>query len=101
MTTIDLDIAKKARESKDPLTVRFKGKSFTVPKNMPYKIFRKLDELDEIAGMELILDALLKERKDEFLELDPDIEDVGELVEGVFKAMRRKVGEAAEDSSDS
>jgi len=96
METIDLDAARKARGSKESAQVRFKGQVFPITKGLPFRVFRELDRKDEVEAMEMVLQQLLGENIEKFYELDPELEDVAELVEGAFRAMRRKTGESSD-----
>lgn len=84
MATYSLDEKKAERAGKPAPVVIFGGKEFTMPVELPFKVFREVTKLAGEGGVEAIdalLDIVLGDQKDEFLALDPSLNDVTNLIE--------------------
>jgi hypothetical protein len=102
MPTLDLDAARAARQAADPKakppTIRFGGKTFTLPRTYPLAAAFAFDDNDSRAYLE----ALLGEAEArEFVKLGADINDVFEIMKGVSTLYAVDPGEASASSPSS
>lgn len=98
MSNINLDAARKERQQENP-TVTFGGKTYDLPQELPFSVFKQFqrmqDEPDQsVTAMDYLLGALLGDRKDEFLEADPSLQDIRALIEGCLEGFEVEVGES-------
>jgi len=104
---IDLDALEAARReaSEECPVVKFKGKTFEMPVELPFTIVEAIGRLEnapeekknEVAGALLsdIARALFGERFREFLELGPSMNDVSALIEHVSGVYGTSTGESS------
>lgn len=100
---MDLDkkrAARKREAKKEPVTVKFGGKLFQLPIELPFECVIELaslatqDDADAPRIFTGVLQKLLGKQYDEFMALGPSMTDVMELVGGLAEAYGISQGES-------
>lgn len=110
---INLDSARAVRAEISELEapkVRFKGKTFELPIELPFGAFVRLastmkslqgakpediEPLEALAMLEKLVRALFKDNADEFLDLDPSIDDLNNMLDALQRLYGVTAGEAS------
>lgn len=85
MAHIDLDAKRRQRKAKKAPTFAFEGKTYTLPKELPYRIFKDIEKMEKdpsssVTSLDLLLETVLGNRLGEFQASNPSVEDVMDLL---------------------
>ncbi len=104
---VNLDTLAAQRREADGVapTIKFRGKVFTMPLELPFVVVEAVGALNEleaeernkqsIAMMADVTRALLGDSHDDFMKLGPSTQDVTDLIKAVFELYGTSEGESS------